>query len=125
LTSYFLTIEGVDLESKVTYLNRSNLESPKIMASVKHLKKKVKSLCENLQNECYVELLFGTSNEIELVWSIMTRCSKAQNDIIREINAKDIKALPPKERKVYYKAITDSFYKKTLGFINDLNTIIP
>lgn len=95
------------------------------MASVKHLKKRVKSLCDHLQNECYVELLFGTSNEIELVWSVMTRCNEAHNNIIREINTKDVKALSPKERKVYFKTITDSFYKKTLGFINDLNSIIP
>jgi hypothetical protein len=95
------------------------------MASVRQLKKKVKSLCDNVQNECYVELLFGTSNEVELIWSIMTRCDKLHHEILRKINSKEPKKLPSKERKAYYKALSEDFYCKTLGFINDMNTIIP
>jgi hypothetical protein len=95
------------------------------MASVKHLKKKVKSLCDNVQNECYVELLFGTSNEIELVWSIMNRCDKLQIETIRKINSKESKKFPAKERRAYFKTLSDDFYSKTLDFINDMNAIIP
>ncbi|WP_320052997.1 hypothetical protein [uncultured Acetobacteroides sp.] len=95
------------------------------MASVKQLKKKVKSLCDNVQNECYVELLFGTSNEVELIWSIMSRCDKLQQETIRKINSKESKRLPAKERRAYFKTLSDSFYSKTMGFINDMNTIIP
>lgn len=95
------------------------------MASVKHLKKRVKSLCDNVQNECYVELLFGTSNEVELIWSIMTRCDKLHREMIQKINSKEPKKLQAKERKAYYKALSDNFYSKTLDFINDMNSIIP
>lgn len=95
------------------------------MASVKQLKKKVKSLCDNVQNECYVELLFGTSNEIELIWSIMSRCDKLQQETIRKINSKESKKLPSKERRTYFKSLSDNFYSKTMEFINDMNTIIP
>jgi len=95
------------------------------MGSIKHLKKKVNSLCDNVQNECYVELLFGTSNEVELIWSIMSRCDKLHHEILKKINSKEPKGLPAKDRRAYYKAISDDFYSRTLGLINDMNTIIP
>lgn len=95
------------------------------MSSIRELKADVKSLCDNVQNECYVELMFGVSNEIELVWSIMVRCEKLKEETLRLINAKEPKKLSKKERSQYYKKLVDNFYSKTIDFISELNTVIP
>lgn len=95
------------------------------MASIKKLKREVNSLCENLHNECFVELVFGTSNEIERVWSIMVRCEKLKLDTLKKVNSKLPKKMTIKERKEYYKETNVVFYDATMKLIDDLNHIIP
>lgn len=95
------------------------------MASIKNLKKDIKSLCESVQNECYVELVFGTSNEVEFIWSIMMRCEKLEHETLKKINSKESNKLPKKEKKKYFNSLMDDFYNQTMIFIKDLNSVIP
>lgn len=95
------------------------------MASIRQLKKRVKSLYDNVQTECYVELLFGTSNEVELIWSILYRSDILLDETMRGLNSKTIKKKTVEERKQYYKELSSNFYTKNYELINDLNTIIP
>jgi hypothetical protein len=95
------------------------------MAKLRKLKAEVKSLCEHVQDECYVELIFGTTNEIEMIWGIMVQCEKLKANTLSKINSKAPNKMTYKDRKQYYKAIEDEFYSRTMSFIQDLNTIIP
>ena len=118
----FLTNE---LLKRSFFCTTLQLEKLKCMASIRLLKKKINTLCDGFQNECYVELMFGTSNEVEMVWGLMGSCDKLHKNTLCALNRKLNKSYSRKERKAYYRHLTDEFYKDTFALINELNSVIP
>lgn len=121
----YLTLPSIAFNKKGSYIKLIKTVKTKCMSSIREFKADIKSLCDNVQNECYVELMFGVSNEIELVWSVMVRCEKLKVETLHKINSKEPKKLSKKERREHYKKLVDDFYSQTIELIEDLNSIIP
>jgi hypothetical protein len=92
------------------------------MASIRDLKKDVKSLINHFINECYTQLAFSAIVCQENTLDIISDALELRNDIIKKLNSR-LKNDEGRGNKFYYNTIAEDFYKQIIELADRLHSL--
>lgn len=91
------------------------------MANIRDIKKDVKQMIQHFIQECYIHLAYSPPLNQENVLDIISDAMELEKEMIKKINNK--LSSTKKERKDYFKSLSNDFYDKIVELTERLNSL--